>query len=188
MTRATDIVVVAGLARSGLTLTMQMLHAGGYSCQGAYPDFEPYGFGEIPWTRIGPSAVKLVDAHLHLPNVTLPGARVICPRRDKREQARSQKKLMAAMGLPAKRIREKDLIKGYRDDYKIIGRWASTYETLYIQFEDMILKPVDTAERVAEFVGGELDTAAMADTVIDRTPDCHDRLLELEMLESGYAP
>ena len=31
-------IIVIGIARSGLTVTMQMLEAGGYPCEGHYPE------------------------------------------------------------------------------------------------------------------------------------------------------
>lgn len=59
--------IVAGITRSGLSLTMQMLHAGGYPCEGEPPDFEPHPVGEMPWERCERRAVKLVDAHHQFP-------------------------------------------------------------------------------------------------------------------------
>lgn len=40
-------IIVTGIARSGLSLTMQMLHAGGIPCAGEPPAFEPYPLGQI---------------------------------------------------------------------------------------------------------------------------------------------
>ena len=58
-------IIVAGLTRSGLSVTMQMLWAGGYPCLGRWPAFEQYAVGRVPWHLLPDRvAVKLVDAQL----------------------------------------------------------------------------------------------------------------------------
>lgn len=53
-----ETVIVAGITRSGLTATMQMLAGGGFPCLGEYPGFEPYGVGQVPWQRCEGLAVQ----------------------------------------------------------------------------------------------------------------------------------
>ena len=55
-------IVVAGFARCGLTLTMQLLDAAGLPCRGRYPDYEIAG--DIPWGHAKGKVVKLVKVTL----------------------------------------------------------------------------------------------------------------------------
>ena len=89
-------ILVAGCARSGLTMTMQMLDAGGFPCLGEYPDYEPYNFGGLPWEHARGKALKIPDAHeqLQISSPPFDDYLVITPRRDLRQQAESSGKLM----------------------------------------------------------------------------------------------
>ena len=84
--------IVPGIARSGLTVTMQMLNAGGYPCVGEYPAFEKYNIGDIPWEECVGKAVKVVDTHIQFP----PEGRykVIFLTRDIKQQVKSQCKFL----------------------------------------------------------------------------------------------
>lgn len=82
-------ILVVGLTRSGLSLTMQMLHAGGHSCFGGPPAFDGYDLGKIPWRSVGMMAVKVVETHLQFPPRDFGPFRVIRLGRDFREQAKS---------------------------------------------------------------------------------------------------
>lgn len=79
--------IVAGITRSGLTVTMQMLHAGGYPCMGEYPAFECFDIGKIPWRECEGFAVKAVDAQLQNPPDS--ACKVIRLRRNLVEQCKS---------------------------------------------------------------------------------------------------
>lgn len=171
--------VIAGITRSGLTVTMQMLQAGGYPCAGEYPAFEPFDISRIPWSDCDGLAVKLVDAHLNLPP---PGDyRVIRLVRDPKQQARSLNKFIGVVtGLPP--VPVPVLVRSFKQDYKAIDRWASRHPTLRMRFEDIITDPAATSKRIAAFTGKQLDTQKMAEVVIARDPECYPTLLEAKML------
>lgn len=93
-------VLVCGCARSGLSLTMQLLYKGGYPCFGEYPAFEDYEIGQINYTENIGKAIKLVDTQLQFPPT---GAYyVIVLHRDFKEQAKSTVKFLRALGMPTR--------------------------------------------------------------------------------------
>jgi len=170
-------IIVAGLVRSGLTVTMQMLNAGGYKCAGEYPAFEPYPTGDIPWLKCGGKAVKLVDSHLHFP----PSGdyRIIRLNRDLTEQAKSFNKFMNAFGISNLSISK--LIDSFKRDYEIIDKWAKQYPVLSLSFEEIIKDSKKEAKKISSFVGISMDIKKMSQCVINRDSDCHEELLELQM-------
>lgn len=170
-------IIVAGITRSGLTLAMQMLHAGGYPCAGSYPAFEEYPTGDAPWGELQGKAVKLVDAHLQLPRDG--DYSIIRLHRNMKEQAKSFNKFISVMGFPPKK--KKILIKSFIRDYKIIDRWAKRHNCLRMHFEDMINNPAKSSQKIAEWCPQDLDIKKMESCIIKRSPDCYPTFLELSM-------
>lgn len=172
--------IIAGIARSGLSLTMQMLHAGGFPCLGGPPAFEDFPVGCTPWEECDGKAVKLVDSHLHFPPAG--SYRVIRLHRDLIQQARSTNKWVGAVSgiqaLPVSR-----LIGSIRRDYVTIDEWAAKHITLHLPFEDLVGKPREAAKTIAHFVQTTLNVDAMAACVIPRGPECHAELLEVALCE-----
>lgn len=172
--------IVAGITRSGLSLTMQMLHAGGHPCQGTPPDFEPFGIGLIPWSQCEGTAVKLVDSQLHLPQDG--NYKIVRLRRNLTEQARSVNKWGAALfGVPA--APTSTLIGSFSRDYEVIDAWCDRHTTLVMDFEKLITEPGRAAAELAAFSGRDLDVALMLRAVIPRSPQCYHELLELQLIE-----
>jgi len=171
-------IIVAGITRSGLTLVMQMLNAGGFPCEGDYPSFEEHPFGEVPWGECFGKAVKLVDAHLQLPP---PGNyKIVRLARNLKQQAKSFNKFTKIFGMPSAPVAL--LIKSFKRDYITIDKWAQGYPVLRLGFEAIILDPTKAAEKLAEFIGVPMAIRAMAKTVIKRGTDCHPTMLETEMV------
>lgn len=176
-------VVVTGLARSGLTATCQMLAAGGMRVAGAYPAFEPFEVGCIPWGRVNGQVVKLVDGHRHLP----PRGRyaVIRLQRDLSQQAKSFAKFTAAMFGVAASLSSggaERVVASFRRDYEMIDQWASEQQqVMRLEFERIIEQPKVVASELAAFLGVSLDVDAAAGVIIPRSPECHPELLELRM-------
>lgn len=176
-------IIIAGIARSGLTVTMQMLHAGGIPCVGEWPAFEPYGFEEIPWTECRGKAVKLVDAHLQIP----PDGEydVIRLHRDAQQQARSQIKFAQAILGRSLGTSVNRMAKSFAADYAVIDEWAKKHRTLHLYFEDIIRQPAATAAKLAEWLRTPVDIEKMAACVVKRKADCHPTLLEIEFVEGA---
>ncbi|MBN2368969.1 MAG: sulfotransferase [Vicinamibacteria bacterium] len=177
------IVVVSGLPRSGTSMLMKMLDAGGVPLVmdglRAADEDNPKGYFEderiknlaaasdkrwIYGTRA--KAIKVVSYLLKsLPRDN--NYKVLFVRRDPREILASQKKMLARRG-------EKDdlspdrMIEIYESDL-----WRATYllahqpqfETLDVRYADVVARPLDQAKRINEFLGGRLDVDAMAAAV-----------------------
>jgi len=171
-------VVVAGITRSGLTVTMQMLSAGGFPCAGSWPDFEPFDIGCVPWSRVVGSAIKLVDAHRQLPPENM-ACRVVLLHRSRSEQVKSIRKFLRTMGVVVNRGESALLRQSLTKDYAKINSWVKQHRVLHLHFENIISRPEYAASQLSAFVGAPLDEAAMAGVVVRRTPRCLPEMLEV---------
>lgn len=148
-------VVVAGLARCGTSLTMQMLHAGGIPCIGAYPDFE---VDEVNHRAVDPAFLAQHPGHAfkvlnpqETPLPTLPAAVLIWLDRDPEQQARSQAKFAhLTMGVPVpNRAHLRRWESGLRRDrgpaLAQFGGWLK----LLLNFEDIIAQPLRASYQIA---------------------------------------
>lgn len=174
-----ETVIIAGVTRSGLTATMQMLHAGGFPCAGTHPAFEDFPMGQTPWSECHGKAVKLVDSHHHFPPTG--DYRVIRLQRNLTEQAKSFNKwcrlLFGAAGAPLPRV-----VASLERDYRIIDEWASQQKAvLRVHFEDIVACPRLVAQTISSFVGTDLDVEAMVKVIVPRNAKCYPGLLELSM-------
>jgi len=174
-----ETIIVAGITRSGLTLTMQMLHAGGAECFGEYPAFEGYELGNLPYDKAKGMAIKAVDTQHQIPP---PGDyTVIYLRRNLKQQAKSQNKFFGMLGFPHAKPRL--LIKSNKKDYKKIDRWVYAQNRfIEIFFEAIIENPRLIATRINNFVGPELNIDKMVEAVKPRGPECYDGILEAEII------
>lgn len=173
-------VIIAGITRSGLTVTMQMLNAGGYPCTGTYPSFEDY-------VDLQPGhANKFVDTQANFPPTG--EYYVIRLRRNRRQQAKSIVKMLNTIGFTANGSDAKRFERSFDSDYKKIDAWGKRQAGFMIlDFEDIIKAPNLTAHVLADFVGLPNDSVTcdkMADVVIKRGTDCADSMLEFNMLEN----
>ncbi|MEM6979232.1 MAG: hypothetical protein AAF539_06145 [Planctomycetota bacterium] len=175
-------VIVAGIARSGMTAMCQLLSAGGLRVAGEYPAFEPFDVGEVPWGKIDGQAVKLVDSHRHLPPEG-DYAVIQMRRNDKIEQAKSTQKFVRVMMqgmIPEPSIG--DLVASFQRDYRVIDDWANRQRLhCRISFEDLLWSPKGVAQKIRGFLGFPLDVEAAGAVIIRRAPECHPTLLEASM-------
>jgi hypothetical protein len=177
------VVVVSGLPRSGTSMLMKMLEAGGVpvmtdGLREADED-NPKGYYEVErikdlaretdrgWlVEARGKAIKVISFLLK----SLPSDlnyRVIFVRRDIEEILASQKKMLARRGetddTPPERMRQH-----FQDDL-----WRATYqlthqpwfEMLEIHYGDVLSRPLEGARQVNDFLGGHLDVEAMAAVV-----------------------
>ena len=177
------IVVVSGLPRSGTSMVMKMLEAGGLpiltdGLRTADED-NPKGYYEVERVKdLAREADKgwLVDARGKGIKVisyllkSLPGHfnyRVVFIRRDIEEVLASQRKMLARRGeteeTPPERMRalfDDDL---WRAGYQLKRR--PEFETLELHYSAVLARPLDQSRRLAAFLGGGLDAEAMAAAV-----------------------
>lgn len=202
-----EIILVAGLGRTGTSLVCQMLAAAGIRVAGDYPSFEP---SEMMTARPDPAflesceggAVKLLDPH----RTILPrgGAyRFILLSRSKRQQALSSVKFLVAMDMApkGKQFNEKGLDKMRTSLSKdqVTARaelQAHGCPIIPIRFEEIIDQPDVTASKLADFLGIHQSlVGAMVGAIRPRPHGAknYPGLLEVELMQeleakTGKAP
>ncbi|MEW5724727.1 MAG: hypothetical protein AB1896_16565, partial [Thermodesulfobacteriota bacterium] len=175
--------VVTGLPRSGTSMMMQMLEAGGLpvlSDSVREPDQDnPKGYFEYePVRHIGRDnswlpeakgrAVKIVVPLLiHLPPAARFQYRVIFMERPLGEILASQKKMLdrrdrEGAALPEEKLRDL-FARGVRQTKRALS--ARGIPTLVVEYLECLENPGETAARVNSFLGGGLDEKAMAAAV-----------------------
>lgn len=177
------IVVVSGLPRSGTSMLMKMLDAGGLPAvtdgQRTADEDNPRGYFEVerikslaqesdPGWLVGArgKAIKVISYLLR----SLPSQfnyRVVFVRRDIGEVLASQSKMLARRGktddTPPDRMRElfeKDVSRA-----QSLLAHEPQFETLEVEYAAILARPLEQARRIAGFVGGGLDVEAMAAAV-----------------------
>ena len=177
------IVVVSGLPRSGTSMTMKMLEAGGMQpvtdrVRSADED-NPRGYFEDErvkdlhksedksWMRDARGkAIKVISYLLKdLPEDNF--YMVIFMRRNLREVLASQNKMLQRRGERSETTDEK-MIEIYQDhlwkvEYLLAHR--PNFEVIYVDYQAVIENPRAQAQRIRDFLGLDLDTDAMAAAV-----------------------
>ncbi len=178
------VTVVSGLPRSGTSMLMRMLQAGGMpvltdEIRAADAD-NPKGYFEFErvkrlaedkdWVPLARGkAVKVISFLLaELPPTH--AYRVVFIRRALSEVLASQRAMLARRGIPVADPAADDRRMGalYRKHLWQAERWAAVQpnlRTLYVDHRSAMNCPEDTARTMAEFLGGGLDVAAMAAAV-----------------------
>lgn len=174
------IVIITGLPRSGTSMLMQMLAAGGLPplTDGlrTADDHNPRGYWEWEAAKQLPrdpnriaaaegKAVKVVAPLLpHLPMG--PAYRLLLIRRDTLEVARSQAAMLARTGAsPALRLPEMALALALAGTLRQTEAWLARQphlRVLCVEHAEVLRSPLSAARRVTEFLALKLDTAAMA--------------------------
>lgn len=187
------ITIVTGLGRCGTSMAMQMLAAGGYPVIGERPAYERQSAIDLmhnaPQPAFAGVAVKVLDLLYNAPHPE-PAYRFVLLTRDHREQAKSQFKFLSVLG--GLRVKGGDLRrvrKSLDRELPKLRRLLDTYRAPIMEesFERALSEPKAFADRLAGFVGRELDTCAMARAVISRSPRCYDGLMELNLIDVGAA-
>jgi hypothetical protein len=177
------IVVVSGLPRSGTSMVMKMLEAGGLpiltdGLRTADED-NPKGYYEVERVKdlaretdkgwlagARGKGIKVISYLLK----SLPGHfnyRVVFIRRDIEEVLASQRKMLARRGeteeTPPERMRalfDDDL---WRAGYQLKRR--PEFETIELHYSAVLARPLEESRRLAAFLGGGLNAEAMAAAV-----------------------
>jgi len=177
------ITIVAGLPRSGTSLMMQMLDAGGMPVltdQIRQPDDDnPRGYYEFEavktvkeepaWLERAPGhAVKMVYRLLY----DLPGGytyQAVFTRRKLEEVIASQETMLRRNGKGADGLKEEQLVDIYRRQLLQFDAWIEgrpNFSVLYVDHHEVLNDTERVARDVNQFLGGDLDVAAMI-----RVPD-----------------
>jgi hypothetical protein len=174
------IVLVSGLPRSGTSMAMKMLEAGGMEIivdnirtadednpKGYFEDERVKELAEMDdttWLRPARGKViKVVSSLLqYLPKDN--SYKVVFMRRNLHEVLASQAKMLDRRG-EENTAEDEDMLRMYEshlDKVKFQLRFRDWFEVLYLDFSEVVGDPETQAKRLNEFVGGHLDIEKMA--------------------------
>lgn len=177
----TPLVVVSGLPRSGTSLMMQMLEAGGLTPVTdkvrTADDSNPRGYYEdervkkLPvtkdrsWLRdCHGQAIKIVAPLLGMIPRDIP-LKVIFMQRDPAELVTSQRTMLTRDGKQGAASEDDALARVFAAQLAGVNQLAAArgkIDILPVNFADAVHDPVATAQRISAFLGGKLDADAMS--------------------------
>lgn len=177
------VVIVSGLPRSGTSMMMKMLEAGGLPVltdEEREPDVDnPKGYYElerVKGLRKGDAgwlpeargrAVKVISELLpHLPGSE--AYRVLFMERDLEEVLASQRRMLEHRDQAFDREEEDRIAALFRRHLANTRSWLEAQphvECLFIPYGDVLSEPETWARRIDRFLGGGLDAPAMAEVV-----------------------
>lgn len=183
--RKQPVVVVSGLPRSGTSMMMKMLEAGGLATvqdgirkadennPKGYYEFErvkKLKEGDFGWVASAQGkVVKVISALLEYlpPDYTY---QIVFMRRNMEEILASQKSMLVRDGKPTDGPNDHKLSELYEKHLQKLDTWLSeqpNMQVLYIHYNETLKYPQENIHRLSDFLGGELDTKAMQ-SVVDR--------------------
>jgi hypothetical protein len=172
------VTVVSGLPRSGTSLAMQMIHAGGIPAltdgQRTSDDSNPRGYFELERVKqlkqdkswLDDAAGKVVKV-IHLLLAELPDDRpyrVVFMQRDLREVVQSQATMLARSGRTGGQLPPERLIAVYEQQLKTVEQWLAArpnFSVLRVPYAQLVSDPAGVVPTVNAFLGGTLDEARM---------------------------
>jgi len=177
------VIVVSGLPRSGTSMMMKMLEAGGLGIltdnlreadannPKGYYEFErvkQMKDGDFAWLpeAVG-KVVKIVTGLItYLPSDYK--YKIIFMKRDLEEVLSSQKKMLGRLGKEDDNIPDDKMGKVYEEHLKQVKGWLvrqPNIEMLYVNYNTMVADPMESLQKVNEFLGGNMDVKVMAGVV-----------------------
>jgi broad-specificity NMP kinase len=179
------VILVSGLPRSGTSMMMSMLVAGGIeamtdSIRTADED-NPKGYFEMEKVKeleknnlwlsdAAGKAVKIISALLkHLPPAY--HYKIIFMRREMKEILASQRQMLIRRGESADTISDERMSEMFRKHLGEVESWLAkqpNIEVTYVNYKRVLDDPLSTITALNDFLGGQLDSAAMA-AVVDKT-------------------
>ncbi|MFL6274938.1 MAG: sulfotransferase [Blastocatellia bacterium] len=184
-TQNESVIIVSGLPRSGTSMMMNMLVAGGIAAMTdairTADEDNPKGYFELEkvkelardngWMNDAEGrAVKIISALLkHLPS----GHRykIIFMRRHMQEILASQRQMLVRRGEPTDTVSDERMAEMFRKHLAEVEAWLArqaNIEVIYVDYNQMLEAPAPPIAAINEFLGGQLNTAAMT-AVVDRT-------------------
>ena len=179
------IIIVSGLPRSGTSMMMQMLEAGGLPVLKddiREPDEDnPKGYYEFERVKqiaqdrawlddAKGKAVKMVSALLlQLPNTYT--YKVVFMRRKMQEILASQNRMLSRKGEPTNAVGDEKMALLFQKHLDQVTQWIGeqpNLQVLYVNYNEVMAEPLEQLERINQFLGNGLDVEKMMG-VVDRT-------------------
>lgn len=176
---ANTIYIVSGLPRSGTSMMMQILQAGGLQVltdhEREADEDNPKGYyefervkalkdGDTTWTdKAQGKVVKVISALLeHLP----PGYeyKIIFIQRNMEEILASQKQMLVRRGEPTDKVSDETMAELFRKHLSVVKAWLDTQpnmKLLYVRYDELLANPQPQLEAIARFLDQPLDLKAM---------------------------
>jgi len=176
------VTLVSGLPRSGTSMMMQMLEAGGMAVVSdgirTADEDNPEGYyelervkkieqdaGWLPEAR--GKAVKMISALLkHLPDQH--EYRIVFMRRTMDEVLKSQRTMLERRGKPGDPADDAKMAAIFARHLAQVEQWIAAHpnvRVLYVSYNEMLADPRPHCEAVAAFLGGGLDVERMTRVV-----------------------
>jgi len=179
------ITVVSGLPRSGTSMMMKMLEAGGLTPltdnRRVADEDNPKGYYEDERIkRLAKDASWLGEARGKVVKVVSPllkhlrgefRYRIVFVRRDMAEVLASQRQMLVRRNQPTDAVSDDQMTAAYGKHLAGIEAWLGeqpNIDVLYVTYKDVVAAPAEHAERINQFLGRRLDTASMV-AAVDRT-------------------
>jgi hypothetical protein len=180
---STPIIVVSGLPRSGTSMMMKMLEAGGLDLvidgQRRADEDNPKGYyefervkqlnkGDQDWLpEAQGKGVKIISALLqHLPSAYT--YRVIFMEREMQEILASQKKMLVRRAKPTDQVDDETLAALYGQHLAKVQAWLAAQpfiSVLPVSYNQLLQEPYPYLHRLNQFLEMQLDVDKMAVTV-----------------------
>jgi hypothetical protein len=177
------IIIVSGLPRSGTSMMMKMLNAGGMEVltdnirtpdennpQGyiEYEQVKKLKDGEYDWVKEAQGkAVKVISALLeHLPSQH--SYKVIFMRRNISEILASQKRMLIRRGEDTDKISDEKLEQVYREHIRNVETWLEQQENfdfISVSYNVLLENPQENLEKICKFLNIKLDAYAMLQVI-----------------------
>jgi hypothetical protein len=176
------ITIVSGLPRSGTSMMMRMLEAGGLPVVTdnlrradidnpmGYYEFEPVKKVKEDQRWLVESqgkVVKMVYSLLyHLPPDYQ--YRVVFMRRKLEEVLASQRKMLERLGKGDDKVSDEQIAQLFRGQLAKFNSWIEgqpNFTLLEVDYNEVISNPTEQVTRLNAFLGGNLDTVAMSEVV-----------------------
>jgi hypothetical protein len=177
------VIVVSGLPRSGTSLMMNMLQAGGVPIVTdelrTADDDNPKGYfeleqvkqlskGDVAWVSgAHGKAVKVISALLeHLPPTST--YKIVFMRRRLPEVLASQRKMLERRGEPTDTVPDAMMASLFEKHLVKIEGWMAAQENmsvLYLPYHEVAEQPEKHVDEIIGFLGLELDRAKMLEAV-----------------------
>lgn len=177
-----EVVVVSGLPRSGTSMLMQMLHAGGMETitdgKRTSDESNPKGYFEDERTKrlhldnnwIAEAQGKVVKVVAPLV-MNLPQQfqyKIIFVERDLHEMLMSQQRMLGKVSGEGKPSYPVALAEAFGKQLEKTKTWFRSHphvQVLFVRYTDIISQPAEEAENIRDFLGIDLDTQKMAEAV-----------------------
>ncbi|NUM48870.1 MAG: sulfotransferase domain-containing protein [Anaerolineales bacterium] len=177
------IYVVSGLPRSGTSMMMKMLEAGGLppvtDNERTADDDNPKGYyefervkkmqeGDIAWVKDAPGKVVKVISYLirHLPEGYT--YKVIFMRRAMEEILASQKKMLINRGEPTDKVTDAELMVLYEKHLEQTFAWMNErphFSCLQVDYNRLLKEPEPIVKQLGAFLGNQVNMDKMTEVV-----------------------